>query len=85
MLFRSTAMPSLVCKLMDMIGAEVGEVGSGLVATWSANEAPICQNLTDPSKNTEMREEEENAEAMRPPWLGKVSTRRGSGVVMSQM
>ena len=70
------AIPSLAYRPMDKIGAEMREVGSGLVATWPSNEALICQNLTDLSKDTEMREEEENAEARRSLWL-TVSTRRG--------
>jgi hypothetical protein len=58
--------PSLACRLMDRIGAEVGGVGIVLVAAGLANEVPICQNLTDWSQDAEMREEEENArEVMR--------------------
>ena len=58
------AMPSLACRVMDFIGAEVGGVDLGLLATRFVDGAPICQNLIDWSSDAEMREEEENVREM---------------------
>ena len=52
--------PSFACRVTDLMVAEVRDVDSGLAMAWPR--APICQNLTEGSPDTEMREEgEENA------------------------
>ena len=54
-------MPSFVCRVMDLIGAEARGVDCGSVIAGSDDEVPICQNLIDLSKDDEIREEgEEN-------------------------
>ena len=50
------AMPSFVCRVIDLIGAKVD---FELHATGSIEKVPICQNLTDWSLDAEMRDEEE--------------------------
>jgi len=72
------ATASLACTLTDSIDAEVSGVDSELVATGSADVAPICQNLTDLSSDAEMREEENVRELMKRVCPTKVSMRRGS-------
>lgn len=52
------AIPSFVCSLTSLIGAEVSDVGSEPVAAGSIDEVPDSQSLTDPSQDDEMREEE---------------------------
>ena len=42
------AIPSFVCSLTDVIGAEASNVGSEPVAAGSISEVPNCQSLTDP-------------------------------------
>ena len=56
------AIPLFACKLTDLILAEASGVDSKLVATKSTDEVPVCQNFTDPSKDDEMREEENTRE-----------------------
>ena len=58
------AILSLTCRLTDSIEAKVAEVGIELVVTGSAGKIPICQNLTDPSIDVEMREEGNAREVM---------------------
>jgi hypothetical protein len=53
------AMPSFACRVMDLIGAKVGGVDFGSLATRSDDGTPICQNLTNPVIHAEIREEEE--------------------------
>ena len=52
------AIPSSICSLTYTIGAEASGPGSEPVAAESIDEEPNCQSLTDPSKDDEMREEE---------------------------
>ena len=55
------AMPSLVCRAIDLIGAKTRDVDWRSVIAGSDDEVPICQNLIELSKDDEMREEgEEN-------------------------
>jgi hypothetical protein len=77
------AIPSFACRLMDMIGAEVGDMDSGSVTNGSA-EALICQNLTDLSLDAEMREEENVREVMELVCPIKVLMGYGFRLVMSQ-
>ena len=68
-------MPSFACRVLDWIGAEViGGVDFELVTAGSINEALICQNLTDPSQDAEMREngEENVREIILLVWPMKV-------------
>ena len=50
--------PSVACRLTDLIGTGVGGVGSKSVIAKSADKALVCQNLTDLSWDDEIREEE---------------------------
>ena len=79
-------MPSFVCRVMNLIGAEAREVDCRSVIAGSINEVPICQNLIDLSRDDEMREEgEENIrEVMKSVCPTKVSMMQGSELVMSQ-
>ena len=69
--------PSFFCKAMDLIGAEVGNVDFGLITAGSIGGVPICQNLTDLSRDAEMRVvgEENSREVIYLVWPMKVSTR----------
>ena len=80
------AIPSTVCRLMDLIGTEVDDAGFGLLATGSVDKGLICQNLADLSSDVEMSKEgEENArEVMASACPTKVSIRQGSELIMSQ-
>ena len=53
------ATPALALRLIDETKGRVVEVDSGLTTPGSTDERPICQNLTDLSKDVEIREEEE--------------------------
>ena len=79
--------PSFVCRVMDLIGAEAGDPDSGLVTIGSIDGAPICQNLTNLSIDAEMRVvgEENVREVILLIWPMKVSTRWGSELVISQI
>ena len=61
------ANPSFDCRLTALIEAEVTSVDSVPDATGSADEALICQNLTDPSPpdaEIRVREEEKTREVI---------------------
>ena len=79
-------MPSFVCRVIDLIGAEARDMDCGSVIAGSANEVPICQNLIDLSKDDEIREEWEKN--VREPMVSvcptKVLMMQGSELVMSQ-
>ena len=78
-------MLSLVCRLTDSILATVSEVSCELIVTRSGNKDQIFQNLTNLSLDAEMREGEENIrDLISSAWPTKVSTRWGSGLVISQ-
>ena len=79
-------MPSLVCRVMDLIGAEARDVDCRAVIAGSDGEVPICQNLAELSLDDEIREEgEENArEVMLSLCPTKVSMMQGFELVMSQ-
>ena len=51
------AIPLVAYRLMDMILAEASGVDSESVAARLTGETLVCQNLTDPSQDDEMREE----------------------------
>ena len=80
------AMPSFVCRAMDLIGAKTRDVDWRSVIAGSDDEVPICQNLIELSPDDEMREEwEGNArEEMLPVCPTKVSMMQGFELVMSQ-
>ena len=73
--------PSSACRLTDLVEVEESDVDFG-----SVDEVLICQNLTDRSLDAEMREEGEEIlrEGITAACPTKVSTRRGSELVMSQ-
>ena len=79
------AIPSVDCRLTDLIEAEASGVDSESAATGSVGKAPVCQNLIDLSWDEEIREEENTREVMRSVCPMKVSTRQGSDLVISQM
>ena len=80
------AMPSFVCRVMDLIGAKTRDVDWRSVIAGSDDEVPICQNLIELSSDDEIREEwEENArEVMSLVCPTKVSMMQGFEWVMSQ-
>ena len=80
------AMPSFVCRAMDLIGAKTRDVDWRSVIAGCDDEVPICQNLIELSSDDEMREEgEENArEVMSLVCPTKVSMMQGFEWVMSQ-
>ena len=80
------AIPSFVCRVMDLIGAEVRDVDWGSVIAGSDGEVPICQNLIELSQDDEIREEgEENTrEVILSVCPTKVSMAQGFELVMSQ-
>ena len=58
------AMPSLACRVTDLIEAGVDGVVIASVTTGAGDKAPTCQSLTDRSSDAEMREEENAREIM---------------------
>ena len=79
------AIPSVACRLTDLIGTGVSGVDSGSGTVRSADKALVCQNLIDLSEDDEIREEENVREVMLLVCPVRVSTRQGSKPVMSQM
>ena len=72
------AIPSFVCRLTDWIGDKICGRDPESVVVWFFDDVPICQNLTDPSVDAEIRERgEENARAVISlMWPTKVSIRQ---------
>ena len=79
------AIPSATCRLTDLIETGASSVDSESGVAGSADEEPVCQNLTDLSKDDEIREEENVREVISPVCPVRVSTKQGSGLVMLQM
>ena len=59
------AIPSFTCRLTDRIEVDADGVGIGLAVTGPIGEVSTCQNLTDPSQDEEIREEENEREVIR--------------------
>ena len=69
------AIQSFACSLMDLIGAEANDIGSGTASAESIGEVLSCQSLTDPSNDNEMREEENVMDSILLECPMKVPTR----------
>ena len=79
------AIPLVACRLTDLIAAEASGVDSESVATRSTGKVPVCQNLTDPSSDVEMRDEENTREVIFLVCPVRVLTRQGVKPVIFQM
>ena len=79
------AIPSATCRLIDKIETGASGVDSESGVAGSADEEPVCQNLTELSQDDEIREEENVREMTDAVCPVRVSTRQGSGLVMLQM
>ena len=75
----------VACRLTDSILAEASGMDSESVATKSTGEALICQNFTDPSKDDEMREEENTREEISLVCPVRVLTRQGTELLIFQI
>ena len=69
------AIPSVACRLTDLIETEASSEDSESGATGSADEVSICQNLIDLSSDDDIREEENVREVMLLVCPVRVSTR----------
>ena len=78
------AIPSVACRLIDLILAEGSDVDSGPVVTRSVDKAPACQNLIEQSPDDEIREEE-NVREVRYICPVRVLIRQGTKLMISQM